>query len=89
MPAAKIKAPIKRTTSNLTPLQQPHPPDEQQLPSFFFFGHNVVSLFIPQSQFPNALLSCDWHNIQIMMTAIKNYFFIRGHNHSIDILSSG
>jgi hypothetical protein len=35
MPAAKIKAPIKRPTSSLVPLQQLPPWDEQQLPSFF------------------------------------------------------
>jgi hypothetical protein len=35
MPAAKINAPSKRPKINLAPLQQPHPPDEQQLPSFF------------------------------------------------------
>jgi hypothetical protein len=35
VPAAKIKAPIKRPTINRAPLQQQPPPDEQQLPSFF------------------------------------------------------
>jgi hypothetical protein len=35
MPAAKINAPSNRPKINLAPLQQPQPPVEQQLPSFF------------------------------------------------------